>query len=223
MTEQRENLESRYQQAIDCYKKAQYQPAMEMFQELGDYADSPEYVRKCSKRLLYQVGNQVTFGNYHGMPITWRILAVNGNMYLLFADRILDYQPYQDRYVDTCWRDSTLRKWLNRDFLKAAFTVKEQMSILSCRVENRSNPVFFTNGGLNTADKLFCLSYDEAENYFSSDEDRATGEWWWLRTPGNSLLTTSAVYTDGSVYIGGINANYPTCGVRPAMWVLVKI
>lgn len=223
MPELEKNLAERYQQGKTFYKNAQLQEALETFSQLGDYEDAKDYVRKCTTRLRYQVGNKITFGNYNGEPIDWRVLALNGNMCLLLADKILEYQPYQDQYVDTSWRESTLRKWLNQHFLKTAFTPKEQMSILNYRLENHCNPVFFTNGGLNTADKCFCLSYNEAVKYLPKNEDRATGQWWWLRTPGSSLLCASAVYADGSIYVGGINANYPTAGVRPAMWVLVKV
>ena len=98
-----------------------------------------------------------------------------------------------------------------------------------------------TNGGNNTQDRIFLLSYHEAfDLYFSSAESRkcvptdyaiaqgartsnvqkvdgrATG-WWWLRSPGSRQDGAARVNDDGSRYYFLVN-NDNGC-VRPAFWL----
>lgn len=170
----------------------------------------------------YTVGNTVTMGRWDGNSIHWRVLAANGKMRLLMAERIVAEQPYNERYVDTSWREYTLRRWLNGPFLREAFTLDERTRILNTRVNTPANPKYRTNGGLSSVDKLFALDLEEVEEYLPSDEFRKVGKWWWLRSPGSNLLSAASVYEDGSVYDTGINIDYTDGGVRPAMWILLR-
>ena len=171
----------------------------------------------------YAKGKQVTLGRYAGQDITWRVLEEHGKMRLLFAERVLAQKPYNERYVDTSWRECSLRKWLNGEFLREAFSLEERTRILNTRVDNPPNPRYYTNGGMGSVDKLFALSLGEAEAYLPADQDRASGMWWWLRSPGSNLLSAASVYADGSLYDTGINIDYTEGGVRPAMWILLRV
>ena len=171
----------------------------------------------------YAVGNQVKLGRYAGEDIVWQVMEERGKMRLLLATRILAQRPYNERYVDTSWRECSLRRWLNGEFLREAFTLEERTKILNTRVDNPPNPTYCTNGGMGSVDKLFALSLGEAEEYFPTDEARMAGDWWWLRSPGSNLLSAASVYKDGSVYGTGINIDYTDGGVRPAMWVLLRV
>lgn len=171
----------------------------------------------------YEVGNTVTCGCYEGRALTWKVIDKNGKKRLLFAEKIVARQPYNEQYLDTSWRDCTLRRWLNGPFLREAFTLEERTKILNTRVENPANPKYATNGGFGSVDKLFALSLGESEKYFSSDEERKLGAWWWLRSPGCNLLSAASVYEDGSVYDTGIHIHYKEGGVRPAMWILLNV
>lgn len=170
----------------------------------------------------YAVGNIVQLGKYNKCPISWKVIGENGKMRLLLAEGIVAQQPYNERYVDTSWRECSLRRWLNGPFLREAFSLEERSKILNTRVENPANPKYHTNGGFGSVDKLFALSLGEAEEYLPSDELRKAGAWWWLRSPGSNLLSASSVYEDGSIYDTGINIDYIDGGVRPAMWVLLR-
>ena len=101
-----------------------------------------------------------------------------------------------------------------------------------------------TSGGNNTQDKVFLLSYAEANKYFgvtydnnnniearvaptayaikmgaetsSSNKtaDGAAAGWWWLRSPGHNLRVCARVGSGGS----------PLCSaakgcIRPALWI----
>lgn len=171
----------------------------------------------------YAPGKTVTLGNWNGEPIQWRVLAQQGKMRLLLAEQIIAEQPYNEQYVDTYWRESSLRRWLNGVFLREAFTLTERTMILNTRVANPPNPQYRTNGGMGSVDKLFALSLEEAEDYLPHEADRALGKWWWLRSPGSNLLSAASVDKAGMIYSSGINIHYKEGGVRPAAWVLLKV
>lgn len=196
--------------------------ARETFLSLGDFQGSPAMVRKCDTLLSFQPGNTVTFGSWDGTPIRWRVCGSNGKMRMLLAEGIVLERPYNDLRVDTYWQDTSLRKWLNSDFLQEAFTREQRAMILPTRRSNEANSCFFTNAGLPTMDKVFVLSHRELDSCLPDPADRALGRWWWLRTPGDNLLSVEAVDESGEAYLHGVNVNYAAGGVRPALWVLLR-
>ena len=219
--------EELYAQAKDRYMhratEQDLREAREMFAQLGDHPGARAYVERCDTLLNYQVGNTVNFGCWKGTPIRWRVLDERGKLRMLFAEDIVAERAYNDTPVDTSWRDCTLRKWLNGEFFDEAFTAKERMSIISGMVRNPHSSKWFTNGGFDSMDKLFVLNEEEFARYLPDLADRARGCWWWLRTPGSNLMSAVGVYEDGSAYDFGINVYYKKGGVRPAMWVLLRV
>lgn len=193
------------------------------------------------------VGQYVTFGHYEQdnntangtEPIEWLVLVVDGDKALLISRYALDCQPYNETYTRVTWETCTLRTWLNKDFLNAAFTKSEQTGILTTTVTADKNPYFSTKPGQATQDKVFLLSVVEAEKYFTSDFARqckvteyavarnayVTNEgycWWCLRSPGGNLGDVAFVNTRGS--LGGTFGNVEVVhsddnAVRPAVWV----
>lgn len=170
----------------------------------------------------YTVGNTVTFGTYNGKPISWRVCDANGRMRMLIAEDVVLEKPYNDLRVDVYWQTTTLRKWLNREFIQEAFTKEERMQLIATRRSNEPNEQFSTNAGLPTMDKVFVLSKRELDQYLPEKADRARGTWWWLRTPGDNLLAVTAVDEEGTPYLHGVNINYAHGGVRPALWILLR-
>ena len=118
----------------------------------------------------------MTFGTYpqtaegnDSTPIEWLVLARDGNKALLISRYGLDAQPYNENRTDTTWEKCTLRTWLNGTFLNKAFTAQEQEGILVTNVDNSASQGYSgwgTSGGNNTRDKVFLLSYAEANKYF---------------------------------------------------------
>lgn len=196
--------------------------AKEMFLILGEYKNSSAMAQKCEMLLSFQVGNTVTFGAYNGKPIRWKVCDASGKMKMLIAEEIVLEKPYNDLRVDTYWQTTSLRKWLNQDFLQEAFTKEERMMVIATRRTNEPNECFYTNAGLPTMDKVFVLSKQELDHYLPEKADRTFGKWWWLRTPGDNLLAVEAVDEQGEAYLHGVNINYESGGVRPALWVLLK-
>ena len=165
-------------------------------------------------------------------PIKWRVLqSENGEAFLL-SDVILDKQLYNENDKYVTWEKSSLRAWLNKKFIKRAFIDEEREKINITEIINQDNPVYGTEGGNNTFDKIFLLSLSEVseqqdgEKYgFLDDEIRAcgksdfskTGSWWWLRSPGSYSLDAAEVNDDGWVGRNGSRVDSSYGGVRPAL------
>lgn len=216
---------TQYEQAREAMRSGKddrLENAREQFLVLGDYKNSAVMAHKCEMLLNFRLGSTVTFGSWDGIPIRWKVCDTNGKMRMLLAEGIVLERPYNDLRVDTYWQTATLRAWLNKEFLQQAFTQEERMMVVATRRTNEANEQFFTNAGLTTMDKAFVLSKQELDRYLPEQQERNLGKWWWLRTPGDNLLAVEAVDEQGEAYLHGVNINYATGGVRPALWVLLK-
>ena len=81
---------------------------------------------------------------------------------------MLDVRPFHDEYTPVTWADCTLRDWLNGEFLNTAFSPEEQSAILLAAVDNSQRQGYSgyaTYGGNGTQDRIFLLSYAEANKY----------------------------------------------------------
>ena len=203
------------------------------------------------------VGDHVWFGAYpqtasgtDKTPIEWLVLDRDGDDVLLLSRYGLDCMPYHDRLEATAWSKCSLRTWLNDEFFYSAFTFEERQGVLSAFVDNgaaQGCAGWLTSGGQNTIDRVFLLSYAEANRYFGltySDgnassraaptdyaltrgayaaEDCTTGDgaragFWWLRSPGYAYQSRAAgVYHDGTLDFDAVT--YNRACVRPAIWV----
>lgn len=206
------------------------------------------------------VGSYVSFGAYpqtaegnDETPIEWLVLECDGDKALLLSRCGLDAQPYNAEYTEVTWENCTLHAWLNDDFLNRAFTAEEQAAILLTDVDNSDAQGYSgwaTTGGNDTQDRIFLLSYAEANRYFDiiyGDDDNlqsrvtptvyaaaqgawtsdssktADGEaagWWWLRSPGHDQLSAASVAGDGS--LNRRNVHMADICVRPALWVKLE-
>ena len=184
-------------------------------------------------------GGYIKFGSYpqeNGNtrePIEWLVLEVNGNEAFLVSRYGLDCRQYHHACVSMTWEQCDLRKWLNHDFLEAAFTEEEQRRIKVSEVVNDNSRQYDTRGGNNTRDRVFCLSLAEAEQYFENDSERrcrptaqakAHGAYvsagccyWWLRSPGDYQHSASYVYTGGALLPIGDYVHCDYGAVRPAL------
>ena len=191
-----------------------------------------------------QLPKTVFFGRYPQTadevekPIEWLVLDVDGDNVLLVSRYALDMLPFNWKFEQNInWAFSTLRLWLNRDFLWSAFTEEEQGAILCKPVVTESNPRWNTYGGEPVSDNVFLLDINEAEKLFKNDEERcciptpfaktrgcwvgeeATSCVWWLRSPGCYTYYAACVNNRGKTYDLGAFADVTGYGVRPAIWV----
>ena len=205
----------------------------------------------------YRVGNHVTFGHYpqtiagdDNTPIEWLVLARDGNKVLLLSRYGLDAEAYNNESTSITWEKCTLRMWLNGTFLDRAFTIQEQTGILLTDVDNsnmQSYSGWNSSGGNNTQDKVFLLSYAEANKYFdltydnngntkprvaptayaikqgayisnsSKTADGMDAGWWWLRSPGYARKGTAVVHSGG--FLDSYSVDNVLGCVRPALWI----
>ena len=133
------------------------------------------------------------------------------------------------------WETCTLRKWLNDDFLNAAFTEEEQAKLDTVTVTADRNPEYSTGPGNDTQDKVYLLSIDEVNLYSDTvdwlkcmatktAEANGAGTFitdscaWWLRTPGIVSDMAAYVFKDGIfVENSGHVVNYGEIVVRPVV------
>lgn len=121
------------------------------------------------------------------------MLSVEGDYAFLVAAQSLDVQRYNEKRLPVTWETCTMRSWLNGyggdsnvcgldyrndNFIDGAFTALEQNAIKAMVIENADNPRFNTEGGEDTQDKVFLLSFADVTNQeygFSSASDMNLG------------------------------------------------
>ena len=173
-----------YQMAEEMFSNNEWESAKALYVKLLGYKDAARKMIKCDKNIAalaaldakFTVGNCVTLGTYpqtvdgkDQTPIEWLVIARNDNKVLLISRYGLDYKPYNTSYAEVTWETCTLRTWLNGAFLNKAFSTAEQTAILTTTVDNSEAQCYkswSTKGGNNTQDKVFLLSYAEANKYF---------------------------------------------------------
>lgn len=193
--------------------------------------------------------NIITFGYYpqtesgdDRTPIEWLVLEREGNKALVVSRHGLDAKPYHENMEMVTWKNCTLRKWLNGDFLDISFSEAERTAVLVSEVD--TSDIQSENGSeeaIITQDRVFLLSCTEVKKFFDGEDacrcaptdyaidqgaysedkfnvaGRACG-WWWLRSPGNDQISAARVYPDGSLHSDGVF--WMKSGmVRPALWI----
>ena len=244
-------VSNKYDRAMKYIDSGDYKAAYMLLDGLS-YKDSaekllsikPQYYKFLLKNS--KVGDIVYFGTYEQdndttngkEDIEWLVLAKKGNRILVISDKALDCQMYNSSRTSVTWETCTLRKWLNNDFINAAFTAEERAKIPTVTVSADKNPQYDTDPGNATQDQVFSLSIVEAEKYFSSDSARqcqgtvycyAQGAYkfsngnclWWLRSPGVDQNIADYVSSDGDVREIGSYVSNGNDAVRPAMWISI--
>ena len=244
---------SKYNRAIKCIDSGDYESAYILLKDIS-YKDSKE---KCAdiktkyNQILMRkaaVGDKITFGTYEQDNVTsngaedieWLVLAKENNKILVISDKALDYQRYNKTYEKITWEQCSLRKWLNDSFFNAAFSEEEQALIQNTTVSADKNPKYSTDPGNATTDKVFLLSINEAEKYFSGEQARkctttayviaiAQSEydnkyvsWWWLRSPGDKQKNAARVNYAGSIDYSSLSVSGNVGCVRPALWISLE-
>lgn len=148
--------------------------------------------------------------------IEWSVLTVVDGKALLVSKYGLDAHCFNASLSDgNDWGSSDLKSWLVGDFESSSFAGSEK--------------AIFDGD-------LFCLSVDEANEYFSSDNARicmstayakAQGVltsdsgacFWWLRSAGDYSYYPAFVGDNGNVGSYGTTVDCDVYAVRPALWV----
>ena len=170
-----------------------------------------------------KIGDIVQMGTYEQDgdaetedPICWDVLDKDGDAVLLISYDVIAYQRFSDSRKCVIWEDSEIRTWLNQEFYAEAFDEEEQASIRETTLENPSTVGFAAHvdpsGDVqvresrpDTKDKIFLLSWKEAEQYYGN---RLTDASVLGRRPSRAVLQKrKAIFTD--LIIEELPAMYP--------------
>ncbi len=211
-------------EAIDAYEAI---PDAALYQPVAEYmASHPELAPVMITARYKMPGEYISFGRYEQdnnpdngpEAIEWLVLRYDedSNRSLLVSRYALDAVPYNAEYGDVSWEESSLRTWLNSDFLNAAFTVEElgavpdQVSLLSS--DEVSADEAFPD---DEARKCYPTAYAVSRGVRGSTEDRACS--WWLRSPGSVPSCGGRVNSAGTICSAFVD--YEEAAVRPVIWI----
>lgn len=124
----------------------------------------------------YDIGNVYWF-KYE--PLKWRVLNPESGM--IICESIIDSQPFHKDFFEdengVFWGDSektfyannyemsSIRQWLNVDFFNLAFTLTQKSIIASTVLDNKAyDPKYSIYDSNDTEDKIYLLSYEDAQN-----------------------------------------------------------
>lgn len=245
---------SKYDRAIKCIDSGDYESAYILLKDIS-YKDSKEkyaIAKAKYEQILIRnaaVGDKIIFGAYEqdndtsngAEDIEWLVLAKENNKILVISDKALDCQRYNNiGGYRTTWELCSLRKWLNDSFFNAAFSEEERALIQSTTVSADRNPAYGTDPGNATTDKVFLLSINEAEKYFSDDQVRVCAPTayakadrehlyttstvcsWWLRSPGRYPSEAAFVLISGIINNVGCDVSFDLYFIRPALWISIE-
>lgn len=168
-----------------------------------------------------ETNEKVLFGNYYQTdaaqkePIEWIVIEKTDTYATLISAKILSEKAFNDNHVDWwTWENSTLKNWLNTEFLDEAFSDSEKQELIPD-----------DNGCL-----VFILTCLEASRLMTEEQRAAKmteyayskgifrNDCWWVCSRGYSASDTIFVKSDG--YLNGdAYDQFSTlgCGVRPCV------
>ena len=200
-----------------------------------------------------EVGDTITFGTYEQdndqsngkEPIEWIVLEKSEKSILVISKYGLDYHEYTNvppvtfagNYVIieeqsdlVQWQNSTMREWLNSDFMDEAFTSEDKSRLLAT--------TFISEGNDEYSDKIFLLHDGEAEEFFPTNAERrckateyakAQGVntvqdycMWWLSTPDYDVYRGMGYQYDGSIFYITSNIILGNPAVRPVIFISLE-
>lgn len=242
--------ECQYANAIVLMDEGKYEEAFIIFESLGGYKDSVEKAEaayeenKDEKLMQANVGDYVIFGSYEQdnnldngkEEIEWLVLDRMDNRLLVVSKYALDVVHYNNyaglrdadgNRIDPTWEVSTVRNWLNYDFVYTAFSDSEKAKIPTITVYDNENTECATQ------DQIFLLSIMEVNKYFDSSNERLCKPteyaqandsgidengncFWWLRTTAQKHSYAARVNKSG--HIEDFD-KFCAMAIRPAMWI----
>jgi hypothetical protein len=228
----RDNIrEEDYLAAINLYETGNYSEAISAFRDLDDYQDSKEYIGECEVALINTSSTNeiVTLGVYNGNPIEWLVLSRDESSVLLISkyyvtSKIANENDRGEYGKYMCWSGSTLRTWLNKDFIDEAFPGNVAELLVPNTIQTDEYDVPNYDGWseveitVTTEDKVYIPSKADVEHYGlsptslmgSSGNTAITG---WLRDRGHGIAFQVSYEPDGSY--GSEWHFYSSYGIRP--------
>lgn len=241
--------EKLYEEAVKNYKNNKTSEALSSFKSLSGFMDSDINILKCNL-INSKKGDIIYFGEFEQdnntgngkEKIGWIVLKIENNKMLLLSEKVLDSRKFYEYNQSVRWGGSDLRTWLNGTFYNSTFDTTEKKIIQNSYLTDSRSSVWGCNPGDSTYDYVFCLSNSEiktnlndyskwraqptqyavAQGCKTNADGMCTA--WWLRTPGWDGTSTCAVRSsDSSIDEPGYYVYRDYVGVRPAMWLDLRI
>lgn len=224
----------KYENAVEIFENGDLTNAMYEFHELGDYSDSEHYYSICEIESLNQakVFDTVTYGKFDGEDLRWIVLEKTDDKVLLITESYIanmqfdaeyHHDDYNDRWIYHCWSSSSLREWLNGEFLNT-FTSSELERICESNLSTYEFDTENYDGWseeeiiVNTTDRVYIPTISDVYEY-SLYTNSVAGKQGWLRDRGHGMGHDYTLDTDGSIYPQW--GNYEAW-VRPMMSVSLE-
>ena len=156
--------------------------------------------------------------------IEWDVIKYEDGKYFVISKYILTAMRFSEDGKKKSWSDSTLRRWMNGEFLETSFSEEERKYIQDTYIKSES-----------TTDKIFCISYGNLVSdivdrrvkfglpteyalskgiksngipiYYTEDENKVTYDFF--------MISGKC----GSANSAGMALPEKIGGVRPAMWI----
>ena len=219
---------SEYKNAISLAENKQYVEAYELFSQKGFFKDSIDRKLQIQqKAFITQILNtnesSIPFGQYKGNDIEWIVLEVSDDEALLVSKNVLTNMIFNQSGENVPFEQSTLFKTLNENLYNEIFSEEEKEIILETILDapetesGEKNDAETSEKKEEVKAKVFLLSSEELEQYFSSKKEYIAKNLagkksnYWLRTPG-------VVNKKGTVDTEDLLLNQRK-GVRPAIWI----
>lgn len=196
-------MDTEYELAEKYYQDRNYIEALNIYSGLDGYKDSQNRIEQINN--MFAQNGEIYFGTYKGNSIAWKILKTETDRMLLITQDVVEHSPFNDELRNIIWETSSLRQWLNSEFL------------LDFSSEQKSRIIPNDNDGLN--DMIFILNESEYDQY-NENIDFAISDDWWLRTKTPAGMKY--------VYAGSEDINHTgesvvrALGVRPCVWISLK-
>lgn len=190
-----------------------YEDAQKAFAAANSYKDSDAQELAIEKIRIEasEVGEIVDIGG-----LKWQILKKEDHAALLIKSSHFSDVTFHDTLENVTWETSSIREWLNTDFMENTFSEEERKNILLSNIEMEDNEMYGVDGGNDTEDFIFLLSASEAEEFAECLSDCKIASW--LRSPGSSTNTASFLSDENIVMEYGYLVNSAGFTARPVMW-----
>lgn len=191
-------IEKNYMLAESYYKEQNYVEALKLYSKLGDYKNSKDRIEQIYNK--FATGGEIYFGTYKGSTIPWTIIKTEDDSMLMITEDSVENIAFNDEVKNISYENSTIRDWLNSDFIKD-FSDGQKERILK-----------------KSDDEIFILNKEEYEEY-SKSLSQSTDADWWLRTktPAGMMF----VNKDGKINENGESV-VRAMGVRPCVWISLR-
>ena len=149
---------------------------------------------------------------------------------MLVSDKLIDAVPFNRMRTSVTWENSTIRQWLNNEFIAAAFSASEQGRLLPVSHDGCQDTVFL----LSLSEVKTYFRYQDSRiaavtefaksrgSYISTQQKLGRGEsagWWWLRSSGYYDDFAAYVKSSGAIDDTGYCVDDERVSIRPAVWI----